>query len=67
MLCRFLDPSVLALDEQDEVTKSHMPPVIKQLSEQLRIVQDKANSSSISPALLKQVKRLFQVTLHMCH
>lgn len=65
---RYLDQSVLVLDVNDDVTKSHMVPVIRQLSHQIISMQGKlqSDSSLATPAIIKQVKRLLMVAQHMC-
>ena len=64
---RYLDQSLLALDIRDDVTKNHMCPVIKELSEQISTVLEKlkADPSFKNPGTVKQVKRLLMVSQQM--
>ena len=64
---RYLDQSLLALDVRDDVTKNHMCPVIKELSEQISAILQKitADPSFNNPGIIKQVKRLLMVSQQM--
>lgn len=64
---RYLDQSLLALDVDSDVTKNHMVPVIKQLSQHMSLLQQKLQEapSGTDPGIMKQVKRLLMVSHHM--
>lgn len=68
VLCRYLDQSLLALDVDSDITKNHMLPVIKQLSQQIASLLQKiqAGTSVPNPAIVVAVKRLLMVSKQMC-
>lgn len=63
---RYLEPSVLALDLQNEVTKSHMPPVLSGLSQQLSAVEKALQGNPGNVTLARRVKGLRMITERLC-
>ena len=53
-VCRYLEHSLLALDVGSDVTKSHMAPVVSQLSQKLASLEQ-----------TKLVKRLNMMARHL--
>ena len=64
--CRYLEQSILALDMNDDVTKSHMPPVLSGLSQHLSGVEKSLQTNPGATGLMRQVKRLRMVSERMC-
>ena len=62
--CRYLEAAVLALDITNEVTKNHMTPVLKILTQHLSTVEQ---SHRGNPSLLRLIKRLRMITERLCH
>ena len=65
-IARYLEQSILALDVSNEVTKSHMPPVLSSLSQHLARMEKTLESGTGTTGLARQVKRLRMVTEHLC-
>lgn len=65
-ILRYLEQSILALDVSNEVTRSHMPPVLSNLSQHLARMEKTLESSTGTTGLARQVKRLRMVTEHLC-
>ena len=64
---RYLEHSLLALDVGSDVTKSHMTPVVSQLSQQLSSLEQTfvSTPSLATPTLTKLVKRLKMMAQHL--
>ena len=55
---RYLEQSILALDVSNEVTKSHMSPVLNSLAHHLTGMEKSLQSNPGSSGLARQVRRL---------
>jgi enhancer of mRNA-decapping protein 4 len=63
---RFLEASVLGLDVNNDITKSHMTQVLRTLTQQLAGAEQANRSVPNSASLLRSVKRLRMVTERLC-
>ena len=63
---RFLEASVLGLDVNNDITKSHMTQVLRTLTQQLAGAEQANRSVPNSAALLRSVRRLRMVTESLC-
>jgi enhancer of mRNA-decapping protein 4 len=64
---RFLEASVLALETTNDITKSHMPQVLRTLTLQLASAEQAQRGLPNSASLLRSVRRLRMVTERLCH
>ena len=64
--CRYLEQSVLALDPNKEVTRSHMAAVLRGLSQQLAEEERSLQGVTGMGTLPRQVRRLRMVSERMC-
>ena len=57
---------MLALDVNNDITKSHMTQVLRTLTQQLATAEQSARSLPNSAPLLRSMKRLRMVTERLC-
>ena len=63
---RYLEQSILALDVSNEVTRSHMSPVLNGLAQHLAGMEKSLQSNPNSLGLARQVRRLRLVAEQLC-
>lgn len=64
---RYLEASVMALDVTDDITKNHMPPVLRMLTQQLSNAEQTHCNVPNSASLLRLIKRLRMICERLCH
>ena len=64
---RYLEASVMALDVTDDITKNHMPQVLRMLTQQLSNAEQTHRSVPNSAPLLRLIKRLRMICERLCH